>query len=125
MRISVESKGGFDKTADFLTRVTKFNVTSTLRKFGQAGVDALSRLTPVETGETANSWGYRIKKERGGYVVEWYNTNVNQGAQVAVLIQYGHGTGTGGYVQGIDYINPAMRPIFDSIVNEIWREVQR
>jgi hypothetical protein len=88
------------------------------------GVNALANSTPVETGLTARSWQYRIVKDRRGPTIEWYNTNQVNGTPVAILIQYGHGTGTGGYVAGRDYINPAMRPIFDTIADEVWRRVK-
>ncbi len=88
------------------------------------GVDALARATPVATSLTRNSWEYRIIKDRKNPGIEWYNTNVVNGVSVAILIQYGHGTGTGGYVTGRDYINPAMLPVFDMIADEIWKKVK-
>jgi hypothetical protein len=94
-----------------------------LDKYGKAGVAALARATPVDTGLTADSWKYTIVRTRGRPGIEWYNTNVVNGTSVAILIQYGHGTGTGGYVRGKDYINPAMRPVFDQIVSQFFKEV--
>ena len=99
------------------------DIFSGLDRYGQMGVNALASATPVDTGLTAQSWKYRIVKTRGRYTIEWYNTNVHNGSNVAILIQYGHGTGTGGFVQGRDYINPATRPIFDQIADDVWRKV--
>lgn len=94
-----------------------------LHRHGRVGVDALSRATPRETGETSTSWGYQVSVGRGKASISWFNTHVDDGVNVAVIIQYGHGTGTGGYVQGRDYINPAMRPVFDKILEDVWRQV--
>lgn len=94
-----------------------------LDRYGKVGVEALRRATPVDSGLTANSWGYRIVKMGAGSRIEWYNTNVNDRTVIAVLIQYGHGTGTGGYVEGRDYVNPAMRRVFDQLAEEVWKEV--
>ncbi len=80
-------------------------------------------MTPAETGKTAASWGYEIVQTRNGYSIFWTNSNINNGVNIALILQYGHGTGTGGYVQGIDYVNPAIRPIFESMANEAWKEV--
>lgn len=116
--------GDFKNTEKFLKRAMSGDFYSRLDSYGQRGVEALRKGTPKESGETANSWGYRVIRSKSNPGIEWYNTHVNKGAVIAVLIQYGHGTGTGGYVQGIDYINPAMRPIFEDIANEIWKEVK-
>ena len=89
------------------------------------GVEALSAATPIDTGLAASSWDYEITRDRGVWQITWLNRDVEGGAQVVLLIQYGHGTGTGGYVQGRDFINPAMRPIFDRIANEAWEAVTR
>lgn len=122
--ITVQSSKSSGKTEKFLESLQQSgNFLNVLGRFGQMGVHALSRATPVETGETAASWGYRVGTARGLYFIEWYNTHSEGGAPVAILIQYGHGTGTGGYVAGIDYINPAMRPIFDRITAEVWKQV--
>lgn len=121
--ISLTSKGDWSRTIKSLKRMAGGDRFSNLDKYGKAGVAALSRATPVDTGLTAGSWKYRIIKTKGRPGIEWYNTNTRNGVSVAILIQYGHGTGTGGYVRGRDYINPAMRPIFDQIVSEFWREV--
>ena len=120
---SFRSPGSFKKTEDFLNRLLHGEVYTGLDRYGRIGVDALSAATPIDTGLTASSWGYNISKGRGEYTIEWYNTNTNNGVVVAILIQYGHGTGTGGYVIGTDYINPALRPIFDQIADDVWKQV--
>jgi hypothetical protein len=94
-----------------------------LGQYGQMGVNALAAATPKDTGETASSWTYRITKSGSGVTIAWYNTNVNGNAVIALLLQYGHGTGTGGYVVGRDYINPATRPVFDQIAEAVWKKV--
>lgn len=121
--IRATSSGNFARTLGFLETVKPQKLFANLERFGQRGVDALSSATPSETGETANSWGYKILRTKGRYSLIWYNTHVDDGVNVAIIIQYGHGTGTGGYVQGRDYINPAMRPIFDQILEDVWRQV--
>lgn len=121
--ISITSTGSFQKTMRFLEHIKSPRIFSSLERHGRIGVEALSRATPLETGETANSWGYQVSSKRGSYSISWFNTNREDGVNIAVIIQYGHGTGTGGYVQGRDYINPTMRPIFDKIAEEVWREV--
>lgn len=117
--ISISNSGSFDNLEKFLKRAENNDISSRLNDYGRQGVAALASATPVDSGLTADSWGYRITQDRRGPTVEWYNTN----ADVAIMIQYGHGTGTGGYVSGRDYINPAMRPLFDEIANKIWKEV--
>ena len=107
----------------FIDRMLHGDVFSELDRYGALGVSALSRATPVDTGLTAQSWAYRIVRSRGRHTIEWYNTNTRDGLEVAILIQYGHGTGTGGYVAGRDYINPAIRPIFDQIADNVWKKV--
>jgi hypothetical protein len=103
--------------------LSKGNLFSDLDRYGKMGVDALSRATPRETGKTASSWSYRVNRGATQTSLEWFNTNVNDGKQIAILLQMGHGTGTGGYVAGYDYINPAMRPIFDQIATDIGKRV--
>lgn len=121
--ISVTSTGNLKKTTDFLNGLISNKYHGDLHKYGKMGVDALSKATPVDSHLTAQSWGYRITK--GKYPgIEWYNTNVVSGVPVAILIQYGHATGTGGYVNGIDYINPAIRSVFDQISNDVWKKVR-
>ena len=121
--ISLTSKGDWGNTMKQLKQMATGKQYANLEKYGEAGVSALAKATPVDSGLTARSWKYRIIKTRGRPGIEWYNTNVVNGTSVAILIQYGHGTGTGGYVRGKDYINPAMRPVFDKIVAEFWKEV--
>jgi len=94
-----------------------------LNTYGQRGVAALRAATPVESGATAAGWSYGVERSSSGVTIYWTNSNVNQGAKIALLIQYGHGTGTGGYVSGLDYINPALRPIFDQIAQDVWKKV--
>lgn len=122
--ITFRHKGNFKNTERFLTKAKQMNVRSILEKYGSAGISALSKATPVDTGLTAASWDYTIKVNRYGYSLQWFNTNERNGIPIAILIQYGHGTGTGGYVPPFDYINPAMKPIFDKIADDIWKEVQ-
>jgi len=92
-------------------------------RFGQMGVDALAAATPRDSGATANAWRYGIERSRKGMTIYWDNTNENKGAKIALLIQYGHGTGTGGYISGTDYINPSIKPVFDQIANDVWKKV--
>lgn len=120
---SFESKGSFDKTEAWLKRLAEGDVFATLEHFGQEGVNALSAATPLDSGLTASSWYYEIVQDATSYSIIWGNSNVVDGRPIAVLIQYGHGTGTGGYVQGRDYINPALRGLFDRIANEAWKAV--
>ena len=123
MGITFELKGN-DKTEKWLQSVYK-NVTKTslLNKYGELGVQALSRNTPKKTGLTASSWYYTISTNKDGFTIEWKNRNSNKGVVIAAILQYGHGTGTGGYVRGVDYINPAMRPVFQQIADDAWKEV--
>lgn len=123
--ISFKHLGSFHKLEDFLSRMSKGDLFSALDQYGQQGVQALSQATPVDTSLTAHSWTFKIVRNRGRYSIEWYNTNTVNGTPVVILIQYGHGTGTGGYVQGRDFINPAIRPIFDQIANNVWEKVTR
>lgn len=121
--ISATSHGSFDKTNKFLQTMKSETIFNALDRYGRMGVDALSRATPVDTGETAQSWGYQVAHKKGFHSISWFNTHEEDGVNIAVIIQYGHGTGTGGFIHGIDYINPAIRPIFDKIVDDIWRQV--
>jgi hypothetical protein len=119
----MSSRGDYSKTINALKRAQSQPSYSALESFGRRGVEALSRATPVDTGKTASSWAYRIIKDPRRPGIEWYNTNVKDGTSIAILIQSGHGTGTGGYVQGRDYINPAMRPVFEKIESDFMKEV--
>lgn len=123
--IRITSKGDYRKTNNFLNRLLKIKQPTNFDRYGQMGVEALAKATPIDSSLTANSWAYRIVKDSRGPGIEWYNTNPAGNTSVAILIQYGHATGTGGYVQGRDYINPAMQPIFDRIADEFWKEVSR
>lgn len=121
----VKSEGNYDDTERFLTQASKFSVLDIFKKYGEIGARALASATPVDSGVTANSWTYEIENTKINPAIHWYNTNVNNNVQIAVILQYGHGTGTGGYVQGRDYIKPAIRPIFDKISKDIQDEVNR
>jgi hypothetical protein len=121
--ISFTAKGDFKRTEDFLKKMLKGDLFAALDRYGQEGVQALAAATPKDSGETASSWSYEIKKDAGSYSIIWSNGHMADGTPVAVLIQVGHGTGTGGYVSGRNFINPALRPIFDRIANDVWKEV--
>lgn len=121
--ISFLSKGNFDNVERLLRKSLGFRYRSVLEKYARQGVKELAAATPVDTGKTADSWDYEIVEESERMSVRWINNNINDGVNVALILQYGHGTGTGGYVQGIDYINPALRPIFDEMADAAWKEV--
>lgn len=121
--ISFRHKGNFQKTDRFLKKATWSSYFSILEKYASMGVSALAAATPVESGKTASSWNYEIRTSKDGAEIVWNNSNINKGVNIAIILQYGHGTGTGGYVQGRDYINPALKPIFDKLAEELWREV--
>lgn len=123
--ISFRHKGDFSKVTRYFERVKSINHASILDKYGREGVAALASMTPVESGLTASSWYYEVSYSGGSATLTFLNSHVNEGVPIAIILQYGHGTGTGGYVQGRDYINPAIRPIFDRIANEAWREVTK
>lgn len=123
--ITLKSSGSFKNTEQFLKGAYGKNYRSILEKYGQQGVSALSAATPVDTGETASSWGYEIIQNENSLSINWTNSHIVKGINIAVILQYGHGTRNGGYVAGRDYINPAIRPIFDKISQELWREVRR
>lgn len=121
---SLSSSGTPGKTEAWLAKLKQTDIRSQLERYGQMGVDALSSATPVESGATAHSWYYKITQKGGVYSIEWHNSHQTvDGTPVAILLQYGHGTGTGGYVQGRDFINPAMRPVMDKIADEVWKVV--
>jgi hypothetical protein len=123
--ISFRHKGDFSKSMRFLERAKNIVRLGDLDKYGRAGVAALASATPVDSGETANSWYYEIVRTAGSVTIEFHNSNIQNGVPIAIILQYGHGTGTGGWVQGRDYINPAIRPIFDNIADDAWREVTK
>ncbi len=122
--ITVSGSGSFHKTESFLNSMQRGDAFALLDSFGRAGVDALAAATPQDSGLTAASWVYEVERKRGRYSITWRNTNVHDGAVIAILIQYGHGTGTGGYIQGRDYINPAIQPLFDKIADAVWEQVR-
>lgn len=126
--ITISHKGDFKKSLKFLNNLSeKVGIGSPIRrileKYGQMGVNALAAATPVDTGKTADSWTYEIEMTDESYKITWLNTNVNKHVNIAMILQYGHGTRNGGYVAGRDYINPAIQPIFDQLADEAWREV--
>lgn len=123
--ITIRQKGDFAKTTKFLEIASRTNIKSILEKYGGLGVQALSNATPIDSGLTARSWGYRVEQTSSSSKLIFYNTNVNKGVPIAIILQYGHGTGTGGWVQGRDYINPAIQPIFDQLAEEAWKEVTK
>ena len=123
--VTFKHKGNFERTDRLLKGAKEKKYLKVLDKYGREGVAALSAATPTDSGLTAESWDYKIQNGSGGYKIMWTNSNVNDGVPIAIIIQYGHGTGTGGYVQGRDYINPAMRSVFDNIADKAWEEVKR
>ena len=123
--IGVRHHGGFNNTERFLNAAIKEQYLGFLDKYGKEGVDALRDATPKKTGTTSESWFYEITVQKEGVVISWSNSNTVDGVNVAVILQYGHGKKNGGFVQGIDYINPAMKPIFDKIAKRAWKEVKK
>lgn len=123
--ITFRQKGDFSKLTRFLERAKETVRLGDLDKYGRQGVAALSSATPIDSGLTAESWYYEIENKKGSAIITFYNSNVQNGVPIAIVLQYGHGTRNGGWVQGRDYINPAIQPIFDEIVNEAWREVTK
>ena len=123
--ITFREKGDFSKLTRFLERAKESVKLGDLDKYGKAGVAALSSATPIDSGKTANSWSYEIINENGSVKINFNNSNIQNGVPIAIILQYGHGTKNGGWVQGRDYINPAIQPIFDEIVNNAWREVTK
>lgn len=123
--ISFRQKGDFSKLSKYFERVREAARIGVLDKYGRAGVAALASATPTETGLTASSWYYEIKRQNGSATIEFLNSNINKGVSIAIILQYGHGTGTGGWVEGRDYINPAIKPIFDQLADDAWEEVTK
>lgn len=121
--VSFRQKGDFANVTRYLERAKKGIRLSSLDRFGHEGVAALASATPVESGETANSWNYKIENQNGIVKIGFYNSNVVNGVPIAIILQYGHGTRNGGYVQGRDYINPAIQPVFDQLAKHAWKEV--
>lgn len=123
--IRFRQKGDFSKLTRYFERVKKAVKLSDLDKYGREGVAALASATPIDSGKTANSWYYEIENKNGVIKISFLNSNINKGVPIAIVLQYGHGTRNGGWVEGRDYINPAIQPIFDSITENAWREVTR
>lgn len=123
--ISFRQKGDFSKLTRYLERAKESARIGILDKYGREGVAALESATPIESGLTARSWNYEIKRQNGSVSLVFTNSNINDGVPIAIILQYGHGTGTGGWVQGRDYINPAIQPIFDKLAEDAWREVTK
>ena len=123
--IKFRHKGDFSKFSRYLERVKEAVRLGDLDKYGREGVAALASATPVDTGQTASSWYYTIVRRNGSVSIEYSNSNIQNGVPIAVILQYGHGTRNGGWVEGRDYINPAIQPVFDRIANDAWREVTK
>lgn len=123
--ITFRQKGDFSKASRYLERLKEAAKLGVLDKYGREGVTALASATPTETGLTASSWTYEIERKGSSVSIVYKNSNINKGVPIAVILQYGHGTGTGGWVQGRDYINPAIQPVFDRIADEAWKEVTK
>lgn len=123
--ITIKQSGSFDNAEKFLKKLSKKVSDKTLKKYGEAGVAALSAATPVDTGLTASSWYYEIIRTKTGLTIEFHNSNVQRGVPIAIILQYGHATRNGGWVEGIDYINPALKPVFNKMASDLWKEVKR
>lgn len=123
--IRIRNKGDWSITYKHLRRLQNNNYRDILESYGQKGVAALASATPKETGKTSNSWRYEIELNSNQSIIHYVNDNINEGANIALILQYGHGTGTGAYVAGRDYINPAIQPIFDTMADNVWKEVTR
>lgn len=123
--ISFRNKGNFSKATRYFERVKQSMKRVDFNKYGQTGVAALSSDTPVESGKTANSWYYEVIEKKGSVTISFNNRNIQNGVPIAIILQYGHGTRNGGWVEGRDYINPSIQPVFDKIANDAWKEVTR
>ena len=123
--ISFRHKGDFSKSTRFLSKAKEAAWLRNLDRYGREGVAALASATPTASGRTASSWFYEISQSSGSVTITFNNSHINEGVPIAIILQYGHGTGTGGWVEGRDYINPAIQPIFDKIADEAWREVTK
>lgn len=123
--LKIRHKGNFSKTTKFLHHVLRFDYKTILNRYGKMGVEALAEATPRDTGRTAEAWKYDIEENSNGVSIVWSNENINDGVNIAVILQYGHGTNNGGYVVGRDYINPALQPVFDKMANTVWKELIR
>lgn len=123
--INIRQKGDFKNLSSFLEKTKEKLNLGLLDKYGREGVAALQAATPKDTGKTSESWYYKIERKNGSVSLAFHNSNQNKGVPIAIILQYGHATGNGGYVEGVDYINPALRPIFDKIAEEAWKEVKK
>lgn len=123
--ITIESQGDWKLTRNWFDRMTKLDLSLIMNQFGKEGVSALKSATPSRSGETAASWNYEVTRTGNSWQITWTNSHVNNGVNIAVILQYGHGTRNGGYVVGRDYINPAIRPVFDKIAKKAWKEVTK
>lgn len=123
--IGFKQKGDFSKTERYLQKIKNLNIRNIIEKYGEKGVAALSSATPVDTGKTSSSWYYDISQTNTGITISFNNSNINKGVPIAIILQYGHGTRNGGWVEGRDYINPAIQPIFDEIALKAWEEVDK
>jgi len=121
--ITFKQKGDFSKLSSFLERTKNAIKLGNLDRYGRQGVRLLQSATPKDTGKTANSWKYKINRERESVSISFYNDNIQNGVNIAIILQYGHATKNGGWVEGRDYINPVIRPLFDKIANDAWKEV--
>lgn len=121
--ITLVQKGNFKKTNNFIEKALEFVRLGELDKYGRQGVKALAEATPIDSGETSQSWYYKIERNKSSVSIVWCNSHVENGCNIAVILQYGHGTRNGGWVQGRDYINPAIQPLFDEIADKAWKEV--
>lgn len=124
MAISVKVRGDFRKTDRFFNNIQQKKYISGLEKYAKQGVEALKNATPVDTGLTANSWYYRIVQSDNGIRITWSNSNRVDGVLIAIILEYGHATRNGGYVAGRNYITPAIKPIFDAIKENVWKEIK-
>lgn len=122
--VRLKVRGKYKRTAKYLDNLTKLCRSPVFDKYGQVGVDALKSATPIDSGKTASSWSYTVRRNGDTVSVEWANSNVNKGVNIAIILQLGHGTGTGGWVEGRDYINPSLQPVFDEILESLVSEVK-
>lgn len=123
--ITIRQRGDFKNLTSFLERSKEAFNLGILDKYGRQGVAALKASTPKDTGKTADSWYYRINRNNGTVSLSFHNSNVNKGVPIAIILQYGHATGNGGYVEGVNYINPALQPVFQKLADEAWKEVKK
>ena len=123
--ITISSKGNFNNTEKFFKKVISSNYLSIFEKYGKEGVRLLASATPIDSGKTANSWSYDIQKNKSGISIIWSNSNIIDGVSIAIIIQYGHATRSGSYIQGKDYINPAIKPLFDKLTEDLYKDVNK